>query len=1390
MTIIGSAYVDIRAITDHLESDIKRVLATLPDKIEVNVDANTKAAEDQIDLLVAWADLHKVDIKVDADTSLAESEIAAAAQNADVKINVDADTAAARVHMDEFIAEEDVRHINVPVDVEDAVARTKIGSMFDSLTRISNLKPFALFDSKAIEEAEKKAKALGEDFKAPFLYRISTQAAEDSLTHLKTSAGNVNEFLQKLSGGPQLMELAQAAIQAKINLGEHAITVAMTAERLASMASAALYAAGNILSLGSSVVQLTGLFAAFPGVFVGFEIASKITGLAFSDMKKAVPDLQKEFQHLKDTIAQNFWSTAREGFEDLFIRSHTLGDQLDITAKSVGGFWGAMTEGMSKGSFAKAMIGDFANLDNGIKIITASSDTFLHIFQTLGEFGSAYIPKLAQGFDNVSARFDAFLTKANADGTLKRWVDNGIESFKGLVSAVTNTSAVIGGLMKAATDAGGASLGVFGAAMDRLAKTINSPEVQKNLVELFRGANNAIAAVTQGLGVFLGAIGFLAPALNVVLTDAGKVIQIFLDIVAGVLTNVDVFKGLQDMFTGMVHGIGAFSIVIGPLGDKLGTLFTVVGMVADSLGHVFAAALAAVLPVVKNLLTGIEPLIYPLGQITTAIVNAIVPALKILVDTAFPPLIDLLVNVVFPAFQQLIPVLGTMLPPIVAAFSKAIADLAPVIGQLIPVIVPIIADLLDMGSHVIPIVLAVLVPVIDAFAKLAEKIIPLIDPLLKGVDGFLQMKVAGEPLAGILTGVALGVVGINTAVFLTKGLMEAGSIAVTAFGVASDVMAGLVDLATGSVDAMAVAAGILEVVLDALGIGLIILAIVALVAAIVLLITHWDEVTKAVGDFIGTVGKALGDWLGQTVGMFADFGKNTIGMFVDFFNHTVGMFVDFFNNTVGMVVDWGKRTIGMFKDFGTNTFGMFKDFFTNTVGMFKDFFDSVINGFKGFAKDPIGEVKKFLAIINTDIMTWALGLILGFQRFFNDVVNNVRKWALDMVIGFTKFVQDSVLGFVKFGIDAYNAFNKFVADTKQAIANWAASILTAITNFNKNTMGMIIDWVKNTIGMFQDFAKQAPQAILNFAVSVITAISNWNRDSFGMIIDFCKNTIGMFQDFGKNMLNFFTGMFVDITNGVISWFAGLIGMFVDYYNSTTGDTHDFITTTVGMFVDFFNNTVGMFTDFFNNTVGMFRDMWTNASNAVSDGINNVLHWFGGLGDRIMTAIGDVGSLLLNAGGAIIDGFLKGLQKGFEDVKNFVGGIGDWIAKNKGPEAYDRALLIPHGGWIIGGLQKGIEDSMGGLKNTLTGVTDLVSSAVSANIAVNVGSGINPGSSNPNVFARTSSSPVDMFAAAATMQRGSGMVTAPTVNVYPSAPLNEEQVGRMAASEMYWQLLNR
>lgn len=89
-------------------------------------------------------------------------------------------------------------------------------------------------------------------------------------------------------------------------------------------------------------------------------------------------------------------------------------------------------------------------------------------------------------------------------------------------------------------------------------------------------------------------------------------------------------------------------------------------------------------------------------------------------------------------------------------------------------------------------------------------------------------------------------------------------------------------------------------------------------------------------------------------------------------------------------------------------------------------------------------------------------------------------------------------------------------------------------------------------------------------------------------------------------------------------------------------------------------------------------------------LGELINWFKGLPGRILDSLGDLGSLLLNAGKRIIDGFLNGIKNAFNAVKNFVGGIGSWIADHKGPIEVDAVLLTPHGNKIMEGLAEGLE----------------------------------------------------------------------------------------------------
>lgn len=145
---------------------------------------------------------------------------------------------------------------------------------------------------------------------------------------------------------------------------------------------------------------------------------------------------------------------------------------------------------------------------------------------------------------------------------------------------------------------------------------------------------------------------------------------------------------------------------------------------------------------------------------------------------------------------------------------------------------------------------------------------------------------------------------------------------------------------------------------------------------------------------------------------------------------------------------------------------------------------------------------------------------------------------------------------------------------------------------------------------------------------------------------------------------------------------------------------------------------GFLTGWVNNIVGTMERWGSDVIGAVSRGIagaynavvsigGGILGWFAGLPGRILGAIGDLGSLLWNAGASVIHGLVSGVESAIGDVANVFHKITSLIPSWKGPAATDAVLLYNAGQLIMGGLQTGITSKVGALKGTLKGVSDVV-----------------------------------------------------------------------------------
>jgi phage-related protein len=126
---------------------------------------------------------------------------------------------------------------------------------------------------------------------------------------------------------------------------------------------------------------------------------------------------------------------------------------------------------------------------------------------------------------------------------------------------------------------------------------------------------------------------------------------------------------------------------------------------------------------------------------------------------------------------------------------------------------------------------------------------------------------------------------------------------------------------------------------------------------------------------------------------------------------------------------------------------------------------------------------------------------------------------------------------------------------------------------------------------------------------------------------------------------------------------------------------------------------------------------------------NVLNSVGG---KIQGIFADAGSWLINAGRAIIDGLISGIESNLGKLAGILANVATFIAEHKGPLDYDRQLLIPHGQAIMQGLITGIDSSRPALRAQLA--------AVSRDIGVSAHAG--PAAGGGAVYNITINGPID------------------------------------------------
>lgn len=390
------------------------------------------------------------------------------------------------------------------------------------------------------------------------------------------------------------------------NLGE----LVKLASVISTLVSGFTSLTSHVFALGRSLVTMLPALYAVPGLVASFGVATLATVNALKKWDDKMKDVNDRFKDLNSRAAQKFWDAFETPMRRLINNVFPAWERGFLNmSEAMGNFFVKAIEGAERYASQGGLNRIFDSMTKGVESMSRAMAPLTEGLLRFVEIGVSYFPRFGDWFTDMANKFNDWTKTADITSA----IDKGIQAMKDLWRAAVQTWGILDAISKAATAAGGATLGDFADALGRLHERLETVQSQWILTTLFKGANDAMFELGKSFEMIWDALSRTADKVASVMKGISGIINAFVDLMTRAFSDTrfsdEFVQAIQDVKTGMEqlapHG--------SDLGAILGSISSVVGTMAKVFFPIFGTVLEELAPIFQDLKRAAEAVIPVLG---------------------------------------------------------------------------------------------------------------------------------------------------------------------------------------------------------------------------------------------------------------------------------------------------------------------------------------------------------------------------------------------------------------------------------------------------------------------------------------------------------------------------------------------------------------------------------------------------------------------------------------------------------------------------------------------------------------------------------------------------------------------------------------------------------